>query len=164
MSKAFTKEDAPGGEEEIAPYQPPWPDDARNYVTPSGLARLKQEHEEVLERTRALPKDARDAIRDAQRRLAILAVHIDSAEVIEPPRNAERAQFGTTITVRREEGDDKDYSIVGVDEVDVERGMVSWLSPIARALREAKVGDIVTLRTPRGEEELEVVRIRGLEG
>ena len=72
----------------------------------------------------------------------------------------EKVYFGATVTVVDESGTERTVSIVGVDELDPARGRVSWISPIATALLKASVGDVVTMRTPRGNEELEVVDIR----
>jgi transcription elongation factor GreB len=92
-----------------------------------------------------------------RRRLAVLGAHLEAAEIVEPAPAPGRVAFGTVVQV---EGDrEARYAIVGVDEVDVARGRISWLSPIARALVGRKVGDEVTLTTPRGEETLEVVAI-----
>ena len=75
-------------------------------------------------------------------------------------KSHEQVFFGATVTVLDEEGNERTVSIVGVDELDPVRGRVSWISPIASALLKASVGDVVTLRTPRGTEELEVLDIR----
>jgi transcription elongation factor GreB len=72
----------------------------------------------------------------------------------------ERVYFGATVTVADESGGERTVSIVGVDELDPGRGRVSWISPIATALLKASVGDVVTMRTPRGSEELEIIAIR----
>ena len=72
----------------------------------------------------------------------------------------DRVYFGATVTVADESGTERTVSIVGVDELDLARGRVSWISPIATALLKASVGDTVTMRTPRGREELEVLAIR----
>ncbi len=153
MSKAFTREDAPSIEGP-APYSPPWPDGARNYVTPAGLTRLRTERERLLSE---LPSAVERG--EIERRLQILGVHIEAAEVVEVPIAPDRVAFATEVTVRDADDRTRVYSIVGIDDADAAAGRVSWLSPIARALRGAKVGDVVTLRVPRGEEELEVERI-----
>ena len=75
-------------------------------------------------------------------------------------KNHDRVYFGATVTVADESGAERTVSIVGVDELDPARGRVSWISPIATALLKASVGDVVTLRTPRGNEELEILAIR----
>ena len=75
-------------------------------------------------------------------------------------KSHERVYFGATVTVADESGVERIVSIVGVDELDPARGRVSWISPIATALLKASVGDVVTMRTPRGAEELEILAIR----
>ena len=85
----------------------------------------------------------------------------DSAVVVRNAgRDHEKVYFGATVTVAAEDGNERTVSIVGVDEIDVSRGRVSWVSPIATALLKAEVGDVVILRTPRGNEELEILEIR----
>ena len=151
MSKAFTREDA-GGDEPLPPYEVPWPPGARNYVTPAGHAALRAEQAQLAQ----TPSPSREV----RRRLAVIAAHLEAAEVIEPPHGpVEQVQFGTTVTVRDESGQERRYSIVGVDETGA--GRVSWLSPIARALQGARVGETVTVRTPRGEEEWTIEAIAG---
>jgi len=153
VSKAFTKDDA-GGEDELPPYTPPWPAGSRNYITPEGHARLLAERAAIVT---SLPSLKDGAAREAHRRLQILDVHLEAAEVVPPVSSPTIVGFGATVRV---EGDrDRAYTIVGVDEVDASAGRISWLSPIARALRGAKVGDVVTLQSPRGEEEVAVVAI-----
>ncbi|MDP1704605.1 MAG: GreA/GreB family elongation factor, partial [Sulfurimicrobium sp.] len=82
--------------------------------------------------------------------------------VIDPAERVDCDQvfFGATVTVSNPAGEEKTYSIVGLDEVDVGRGRISWVSPLAKSLLKAREGDGVTLRTPGGVEELEVVEIR----
>ena len=85
---------------------------------------------------------------------------IEAAEVVAPtPPPHEQVRFGTVATVRDEHRQEHRYAIVGVDEADAAHGQVSWFSPIALALTGTRVGDVVTLRSPRGEEELEVIAI-----
>jgi transcription elongation factor GreB len=153
VSKAFTKDDA-GGEDELPPYAPPWPEGARNYITPEGHARLLAERAALVSE---LPSLVDGAAREAHRRLQILDVHLAAAEVVPPPSAPTTAQFG--VTVRVDGARARSYTIVGVDEVDAPAGRISWLSPIARALRGCKVGDVVMLSSPRGEEELEIVAL-----
>jgi transcription elongation factor GreB len=95
--------------------------------------------------------------------LAVLAVHLEAAEVIPPVVGAvDRVQFGTVVVGRAEDGRRRSWAIVGIDEVGAEPDRVSWLSPVARALHGAEVGDTVTIRTPRGEETWEIESIVGL--
>jgi transcription elongation factor GreB len=151
----------------------------KNYLTPAGAARLREELKRLLyvERPEVVRTVAWAAsngdrsengdyiygkrrLREIDRRIRFLTKRLEAAEVIDPSRqNREQVLFGATVTVRDEEGRSRAYRIVGIDEADAGRGEVSWISPIARALLGARVGDAVLFRSPRGEEELEVVRI-----
>jgi transcription elongation factor GreB len=104
-------------------------------------------------------------LREIDRRIRFLVKRLDAAEVVDPTArrdddSADRVYFGATVTVGGEDGETRTVSIVGIDEIDTARGYVSWISPMARALLKAREGDVVTLRTPAGTEELEVLRIR----
>jgi transcription elongation factor GreB len=154
MSKAFTKEDE-GGEEPRLAYAPPWPADARNYITAAGYAKLRAEREGLV-----IPPATTPGAREVQRRAMILDVHLEAAEVVPPTVNPTQVQFGTQVLLAGDR--ERSYAIVGVDEVDAARGHISWLSPIAKALLGRKVGDEVVLRSPRGEEDVTIVAISGL--
>jgi transcription elongation factor GreB len=136
MSKAFTKEDdRKDGPLNVSDEA--LPPGVKNYVTPAGLARLRQ----------AAPGSP------------ILQKHLEAAEVIDPLQQPkDRVLFGATVTVRIDDRD-KTYRIVGIDEVDVKRGWISWRSPIAKALLNQGVGATVAVHTPRGEEDWEVIAI-----
>jgi len=96
-----------------------------------------------------------------QFRILQLQQGLQSAVVVSPPVGSDnQVRFGATVTVRGQDGEERTISIVGVDEIDTSRGYVSWVSPIARALIKAREGDIVTLRTPGGTEELEILAVR----
>ena len=104
-------------------------------------------------------------LREIDRRIRFLIQRLDVAEVVDPaaPRDEERADqvfFGATVTVRNAKDGERTVSIVGVDEIDTARGYISWVSPMARALLKAREGDTVTLHTPGGVEELEIVDVR----
>jgi len=104
-------------------------------------------------------------LREIDRRIRFLIRRLDNAEVVDPlarrdADNEDQIFFGATVTVRGREGKERTISIVGVDEIDTARGYVSWVSPIARALIKAREGDIVTLKTPGGTEELEILTVR----
>jgi transcription elongation factor GreB len=103
--------------------------------------------------------DAR-ALREVDQRLAFLSRRVEVLEVIDlRAQPADGVRFGATVLVRGEDGAERRYRIVGVDETDPRRGAVSWRSPLAAALLGARVGDTVTLRSPRGDEEFEVVAL-----
>jgi transcription elongation factor GreB len=156
VSKAFTREDDAHTDEALPPYRPPWPEGARNYITPAGLAALRAERDALAAE---LASAGEAASAEARRRLAVLGVHLDAAEVVEAPSEASEARFGCAVELKDSGGHSRRYAIVGVDEVDGSRGRVSWMSPIARALSGRRIGDTITLRSPRGEEELEIVWI-----
>ena len=169
MSKAFTREsdDAP---DDVLPPRPSsaLPPGAKNYITPDGAARLREELQRLVNEERPQIAAATEHGDSTNRSLQMLDQRIQqieeslrSAVVTPPPATAEerrRVQFGATVTVRRQTGEVR-YRIVGVDEADPENGWVSWPSPIARALLQARVGDIVPFKYPSGEEKLEIVAI-----
>ena len=164
MSKAFTRES--DEEHDDAPARPlgvELPPGVKNYMTPEGAARLRDELERLANVDRpaaAAVGDAR-ALREIDRRRAFLGRRLEALEVIDPASQPpDRVLFGATVIVRGEDGAERRYRLVGVDEADPPRGDVSWRSPIAAALLGAHVGGVVTLRSPRGDEELEVVALR----
>ena len=166
MSKAFTKDDAPDSLL-VVPPRAPLPEGTPNYVTPRGLARLHAERAELeSERAGCGPADE-----DAERtrvtatllaRLAELDARIATVELVASSAHHDEVRFGATVTVRSEAGVEKRYKIVGVDEADAAHepvGLVAFVAPIARALLGKRVGDVATVRSPRGVEELEVVAV-----
>ncbi len=178
MSKAFTREgNAPEEELEVEPREPLG---LKNYITPEGHARLKSELKALVEVERPeLVKTVawaasngdrsenadylygKKRLREIERRIRFLMKRLEIAEVVDPrDRAEERVFFGATVSYRDASGTKHTVSIVGTDEVDPGRGRVSWVSPIARALLKAREGDTVMLRTPAGDEELEVLELR----
>src|SRR5262245_40167931 len=151
-----------------------------NYITPAGHKRLNDELARLwtIDRPKLVETIAWAAsngdrsengdyiygkrkLREIDRRIRFLSKRLDSAVVVDNAgKQHDRVYFGATVTVLEESGAERTVSMVGVDELDPARGRVSWVSPIATALLKASVGDVVTLRTPRGDEELEVVAIR----
>jgi transcription elongation factor GreB len=185
MNKAFTREnDAAPEDDEDAESASPLPAGARNYMTPGGHARLRDELDRLVGKERpelvAVVSWAagngdrsengdyiygKKRLREIDRRIRFLIRRLDAAEVVDPATRrddeaADQVFFGATVTVADARGQQRTISIVGVDEIDTGRGYVSWVSPIARALLKAREGDSVTLRTPGGVEELEVVAVR----
>lgn len=156
MSKAFTRESDDAPEPlplpRLASALPPG---AKNYLTPEGARRLQSELETLLqERTRASNPPS------LEQRILRLRQGLESAVVVAPsPPPWEQVRFGSTVTVRHANGERSHYRIVGVDETDVNRGWVSWLSPIAKALLNARLGERVQFRFPAGEEQLEVIGV-----
>jgi transcription elongation factor GreB len=175
MSKAFTREDD-AQEEELEARMP---DGAKNYITPAGHARLKSELKALVESERPeLVKTVawaasngdrsenadylygKKRLREIERRIRFLMKRLEAAEVVDPrDQDQERVFFGATVTYADASGRKHTVSIVGTDEVDPARGRVSWVSPVARALLKTREGDAVTLRTPGGDERLEVLEI-----
>ena len=166
MSKAFTRESDDLPDRPIlARRSSPLPPGAKNYLTPDGARRLGEELERLLHVERSRLVAAPDA-GDAQRQLQILnqRIHhlqqsLQSAVVVPPPAVREdRIRFGATVTVREQNGAESIYRIVGVDETDLDRCWISWLSPMARALLNASLGQHVRFKLPSGDTELEIVR------
>ncbi len=158
MSKAFTREDDDAPEPVVAlRASAALPPGAKNYLTADGAERMRAEGARLRAEHLALPAEARVAV---ERRLAELEQTLASAEVVpEEPEPADRVRFGATVTVREEDGTVTRYRIVGVDEVDAERGWVSWISPVARALMNARTGQRVVFPSPAGERALEIVGV-----
>ena len=180
MNKAFTRETDDSDEDDVPEGAPLLPAGTRNYMTPGGFARLKGELDQLVgtERPQLVATIAWAAgngdrsengdyiygkrkLREIDRRIRFLSKRLDSAVVVDNAgKTHDRVYFGATVTVADDSGSERTVSIVGVDELDPGRGRVSWISPIATALLKASVGDVVTMRTPRGPEELEIIAIR----
>jgi transcription elongation factor GreB len=158
MSKAFTREDddAP---EPVVPLRASaaLPPGAKNYLTADGAERMRAEWARLREEHLGLPAEDRVTV---ERRMAELQQTLASAEIVHAEAEpADRVRFGATVTVREEDGTVTPYRIVGVDEVDADRGWVSWHSPLARALMNAHAGQRVVFPSPAGERALEIVRV-----
>ena len=170
MSKAFTRES--DSEDNAIPLpSSALPFGAKNYMTPDGAVRLRAELQRLVQEERPQLTMAEDEGADADvvkrkvqrldQRIQQLEESLQSAVITPPPESAEdrqRVAFGASVTVRRK-GGEVHYRIVGVDEADPDEGWVSWPSPIARALMQARVGERVRFRFPSGEEDLEVVSV-----
>jgi len=167
MSKAFTREENDGPEiPELPPLASTLPEGARNYITAGGAERLRRELATLVQEKRpALLAATGDP--EAKRQLAALDQRIyqleqslQSLEIVPPqPKATDTVRFGATVTVRNSAGEEATYRIVGVAETDFDRGWVSWQSPIARALLNARRGERVRFRFPSGEEELEITAV-----
>ncbi len=164
MSRAFVKEpegEAAGDDQPELPISP-----HPNYVTPDGLAALearlralRDEREELTAGPDPLMNQA--ALRSVEREIRYLERRLDSAIKVDPAAQPhDRVAFGATVEVADESGDARLYRIVGEDQADVERALVSYVSPLARALLEAEVGDLVVWQKPAGDVELEILSIR----
>jgi transcription elongation factor GreB len=166
MSRAFVRESDVPQLPELPPQASSLPPGAKNYLTPGGAARLKAELAQRLEverpRLAAKPADDTDAKRELQvldQRIRYLQQSLRTAEVVPPPQGpADVVRFGATVTVHDGREENR-YRIVGVDETDLDRGWVSWLSPLARALLNTPLGAQVRFKAPSGEKELEIRQI-----
>jgi transcription elongation factor GreB len=178
MSKAFVKEDENDDDEDAGEASSPLPG-GKNYITPQGLQRLRDELRKILDEDRpTLVKTVSWAasngdrsengdyiygkrkLREIDKRLRFLTKRIEIAHVVDPvTQEGPKVKFGATVTIEGEDGKKKKFSIVGVDETDVARGRISWISPIATALLKGSEGEAVTVRTPKGEEDVEIVKV-----
>ncbi len=157
MSKAFTREDDDSLEDVLQVDDTALPPGETNYVTPAGAERLRRDIEKL--RTASHGGDTRRRLA-IEGRLAALLRRLEAAEIVDPrAQPAGQVVFGSTVTVRREDGEERRYRIVGIDEADARRGWVSWRTPVARALIGLRAGETATLRAPGGEEELAVIEI-----
>jgi transcription elongation factor GreB len=163
VSKAFKGEDASEAPI-VVPPRAPLPAGAPNYVTPRGLSALRQESQRLaVEHARVESGDDADRSRSLAAlgmRIAALDERLSTAEVVDPTGpHPDDVRFGATVAVRGETRTQRRYRIVGVDEADATHGLIAFTAPLARALLGKRVGDAAVVRTPRGDEELEVVEI-----
>lgn len=182
MSKAFVKEDS-GDEEEDSPEASSAIPGGKNYITRNGLRRLRDELDSILDVARpevvktvswAASNGDRSEngdyiygkrkLRELDKRIRFLSKRIEIAEPVDPPTApTDKVLFGATVVVETEDGKKKTYSIVGIDETDVSKGRISWISPVGKALLQAQKGDVVTVRTPKGDEDLEILEVNYVE-
>ena len=178
MSKAFVKEEEGTDDEPDAQAARKLPS-GKNYITPGGYARLEAELRKLVELERpevvktvawaaSLGDRSENAdyiygkrrLREIDRRVRFLIKRLESAEVVNSAgRDTDQIFFGATVRLKGASGQ-KTITIVGVDEVDPANGRVSWISPIAKALIKAREGDTVTLRSPSGVEQLEILEVK----
>jgi len=181
MNKAFVKEtDVPDvDEDDVA--APALPVGAKNYMTPAGYAQLDAEFNELwkVERPKLVETISwaasngdrsengdyiygKKRLREVDRRIRFLSKRLENAEVVDPATREDTDQvfFGATVTVADESGNESTYAIVGIDEADAGRGCIAWISPMARALLRAREGDTVSVQTPDGRREVEIVEVR----
>ena len=173
MSKAFTRESDEFPDQPALPRPlSVLPSGAKNYVTPAGARQLREELERLVQverpqiaaegRSHDLPGGPphQRQLQVLDQRIRQLQQSLQSAVVMPPPVGMEdRVRFGATVTVREGSGERPRYRIVGVDEADIDRGWVSWLSPIAKSLLNARLGQLVRVKLPSGDVELEIVEI-----
>jgi len=177
MSKAFVKDDAAEPETPEVP-SPNLPLHGKNYITPEGFARLQDEKRRLLEVERpevvktvawaaSLGDRSENAdyiygkrrLREIDRRVRFLIKRLEAAEIVRSSgRDTDQIFFGAQVRLRGASGE-RTVRIVGIDETDATKGNVSWISPMARALIKAREGDSVVLRTPAGNEQLEILEV-----
>jgi transcription elongation factor GreB len=181
MSKAFTREsDSAGDDDDDDIALPALPAGTKNYLTPAGYARLRtellalldDERPKIVEIVSWAAKNGdrsengdylygKKRLREIDRRIRFLTKRLDIAEVADPALHHGQTQvfFGATVTYVNRRDEERTITIKGIDEVDNLNGEVSWVSPIARALLKARVGDEVQLMTPGGLEQIEVIAV-----
>ncbi len=178
MNKAFVKE-TESDDDELAPEQQ-LPTGSKNYITPEGYQMLKDEFLRLMDIER--PEVVRivswaasngdrsengdylygkKRLREIDRRIRFLTKRLDLAEIVDASQHhgSDKIFFGATICYAIRSGEERTVRIVGIDEAEPLEGKISWIAPISRALMKAREGDVVTLRTPGGMEELEVLEV-----
>jgi transcription elongation factor GreB len=182
MNKAFTRETDTDGDDDAADMAPAAPaPGGKNYITRAGYERLRAELFQLMDDER--PKlvetvhwAARNGdrsengdylygkkrLREIDRRIRFLTRRLEIAEVVDASQHVGGDQifFGATATYVDEAGQQTTVTILGVDEADSAQGQISWISPVARALLKARVGDVVRLVLPGGTQELEVLAVQ----
>lgn len=178
MSKAFTKESDNDEDDELE--LPALPAGGKNYMTPVGYARLRAELLQLMDEERPKVVEAvhwaarngdrsengdyiygKKRLREIDRRIRFLTKRLELAEVTDPSlhHGSDQVFFGATVTYSDAGGQARTVTILGIDEADSARGQVSWISPVARALLKARVGDEVKLIAPLGAQEIEVLDV-----
>ncbi len=183
MSKAFVKEsenESEDSEEELAEASRGIPQGTKNYITPGGYEKLRLELKDLLDKQRPeLVKTVSWAasngdrsenadyiygkrrLREIDRRIRFLQKRLENAEIVNPSKQkSDRVLFGATVTIENEEGVKHTYQIVGIDESNPAAEKISWIAPLAKALLNSKKGDVVSFRSPKGEEDLTILEIK----
>src|SRR5579863_4864289 len=180
MSKAFVKETDDDAADLPDDDAPALPAGTKNYMTLAGHARMQQELRRLMREERPKTVDVvawaagngdrsekgdyiygKKRLREIDSRIRFLTKRLEIAEIVNPAAQTNRDQvfFGATVTYATSDDKEHTVTIVGIDEADADRGQVSWIAPVARALLKARIGDVVELKGPRGVEALEVVAI-----
>jgi len=180
MSKAFTRESENADDDDDVGQLPPLPAGTRNYMTPQGHKALRAELMNLLdvERPRVVEivswaaKNGdrsengdylygKKRLREIDRRIRFLTRRLDIAEVADPSlhHGSDQVFFGATVTYSNSKGEEHTITIKGIDEADALSNEVSWISPVARAILKARIGDEVLLRTPGGLEQLDILEV-----
>ncbi len=178
MSKAFTKESDADEDDDVD--LPPLPIGGKNYITPAGYARLRAELLSLIDDERPRVVEAvhwaarngdrsengdyiygKKRLREIDRRIRFLTKRLEIAEITDPSHHHGDDQifFGATVTYEDEAGLQRTVTILGIDEADNMQSQVSWISPVARALLRAHVGDVVRLSTPAGMQDIEIIAV-----
>ncbi|WP_150429595.1 transcription elongation factor GreB [Dechloromonas sp. CZR5] len=179
MNKAFVRE-SEGDDEDLLEPSLKLPPGTRNYITPAGHARLRDELESLVKRERPHVVEivawaasngdrsengdyiyGKRRLREIDRRIRFLSKRLDIAEIVDPLRQGDNDQifFGARVTIVDQDAQENTYTIVGVDEAEVSRGRISWISPLARALLKAREGDSIRFQSPVGIRELEILEV-----
>jgi transcription elongation factor GreB len=179
MNKAFTKES--DGDDDDDTVLPQMPAGTKNYITPQGYARLREELLMLIDEERPKVVEVvhwaasngdrsengdylygKKRLREIDRRIRFLTKRLEVAEITDPAVHHGRDQvfFGATVKYVEESGQERTITIMGIDEADSAQGQVSWISPVARALLKAREGDVVRLVTPAGAQEIEILSVR----
>ncbi|MES2249266.1 MAG: transcription elongation factor GreB [Pseudomonadota bacterium] len=183
MNKAFTKEsdaDADDDDDGAGGASPALPAGSKNYITPEGYARLRDELLQLMDEERPKVVEAvhwaakngdrsengdylygKKRLREIDRRIRFLGKRLEIAEITDPSVHHGRDQvfFGATVRYVDETGEERSVTILGIDEAESAKSEVSWISPIARALLKAREGDVVRLMTPGGAHEVEILSV-----
>jgi transcription elongation factor GreB len=179
MSKAFTRESDSEDDDDDVPL-PPVSGSGKNYITPAGYSRLRSELLDLIDNERPKVVEVvhwaasngdrsengdyiygKKRLREIDRRIRFLTQRLEIAEVTDPTVHHGNDQifFGATVVYVDQEGVERVVTILGIDEAESARGEVTWVSPIARTLLKARVGDVLNLVTPAGVSEIEVLRV-----
>src|SRR5690554_879975 len=180
MNKAFVKESDNDDDDDLGPEAVKLPAGTKNYITTQGYARLREELAHLMTEERPSVVQVvswaasngdrsengdylygKKRLREIDRRMRFLTKRLEIAEVVDPSAqpNKDQVFFGATVVYSDKAGEEFRVTIVGVDEAEPLQGKISWISPVARALLKAREGDEVNLRTPAGNEELEILEV-----
>ena len=179
MNKAFTKESDDADDDDL--QLPALPVSGKNYITPAGHARIRAELLDLIDNERPKVVDivhwaasngdrsengdyiyGKKRLREIDRRIRFLTKRLEIMEITDPAvhHGSDQVFFGATVTYADDAGTERTVTILGIDEADSAQGQVSWVSPIARTLLKAHVGDVLQLLTPAGKAEIEVLSVR----
>ncbi|MGB6103989.1 MAG: transcription elongation factor GreB [Pusillimonas sp.] len=180
MNKAFVKESDHDDDDDLGTENVPLPEGTKNYITTDGYRRLRAELAHLMNDERPSVVQVvswaasngdrsengdylygKKRLREIDRRMRFLTKRLEIAEVVDPATqpNKDQVFFGATVVYSDKEGASFRVTIVGVDEAEPLQGRISWISPVARALLKAREGDTVTLRTPAGVDELDILEV-----